>query len=260
MLILNRSPSAWQSVSGWALFFNSKSNRMDSIQIGGMIVTATVAVFGLLKLKLIEELVKKISSDEKASLYSKFFLFAVVVLLSIATLYLADQHKTFTQMSTREKTKEEKPGSNQAERKKTDLEVKKEIAEKAITTAANAIQQVREKKRQKETEFFESIGRKLVLQIGELTDNSKIILENHKKLSGLPNVTLLKRKKQFVFICAGLIDESVSLDSLRNTFGLSVTIIDLNEYRKRGGKGITTDSRSFGRGKNKIELQYLEVD
>jgi hypothetical protein len=235
--------------------------ELDIFKISGLAITAVVATLAILKFKLIEELVKKITSDDrKAKGYSILFITLTVLILSVLTINLPNASEDDNQI-----TEEKSITQSDQARQKSDTEVKADAIKEGVELAAQIGKNIVDKKHRKDSVFLATRTERWVFQIGDWTDDDDKILEVHNKISMLGNIKVFKQKRQYLFIkedywTRGQPTEA-SLDSLKNELsGLSINILDLNTFLKNKRNRIIDRAETFGRRKSKIDLECLVID
>jgi hypothetical protein len=237
---------------------------MDNIT--GLIVTAIVATVGIIKFRLIEELIKKMTSnDQKAKGIAVVFLFVVVVVLTVISLsldapresYQADGAADDKEIVTEEIVEEENAV-------KTELEVKVDAVKEGIALTEKLVSQAKENKRIKDSTFIANRKERWAYQIGDWTNDDGKILEMHAKLSTAENIKVVRQKRKYLLIKEdfGSSDElQASLEQLRQELqGLSVNIIDLNGLLTRRDDNFVVKNQTFRKKRKKIELECLEAN
>ena len=225
--------------------------------ITGLIVTAIVATIGVVKFKLIEELVKKITpDDQKAKGYAIFLLSTLVVVLTVISLSLDNPPQSKSIETATNETKVAEVATP-----KSDLEVKVDAVKDGIALTDELVSQAKEKKRIKDSTFNATRQERWVYQIGDWTNDDDKILDMHKQLLSLQNIKMIRQGKKYVFIKEDLLSREeleISIDELKqNLSGVSVTLVDINRFLTRKKDQFIARTESFGRRKNKIELECL---
>jgi hypothetical protein len=229
---------------------------MDNIT--GLVLTAIIATIGIIKFKLIEEFVKKLTSnDQKARGYTVIFLFGLIVILTAVSLSLNPPTPTVHELEPEIK-------ETQAPATKSDLEVKVETVEKGIALTEDLIRQAKENKRLKDSTFIANRDQRWVYQIGDWTNDDDKIIQMHQQLLVTENIKVVKQRKNYLFIKEDNLskeDLHAELSHLQNDLeGISVKIIDLNNLLTRRKNNFIERIETFGRRKRKIEVQCLVVD
>lgn len=237
--------------------------EIDLITLSGWIVTATIGTIGLIKFKLIEEIVKKMTSnDSNAKGFSFLFLICIVIFFSVITLNLP----TGTSESKDEQAVVELEPDPKPEKpvQKTELEIKKEIVEAGVNLTTDLVRQAKENKRKRDSIFLATREQRWVYRIGDWTDDEDKIIQTYKKLSMVDHVKVFKQKKKYLFIKEDNLPKEQlesSLDSLQSELlGVSINIMDLNTFLKNKRKELIVRPEKFGKGGNKITLDCLVVD
>jgi len=247
---------------------------MDFLQVGGWVLTATATVLSIIKFKLIEELVKKIGSDDsKATLYSVLLVFGMIIILSVLTLNVSTPQSDPQQPvaenpvdTLNEDVDDQTSTENPSEEEKTDLEVKVAVAKDVLSTGKELVKEIKDTKRKNDSLFQSYLGERWVYKIGDWTDEDSRILETYKKLklSMVRNIKLFKQRKRYIVIVEDHFNREQleeSLDSLRTELaGLSIDIFDLNSQIKNRRQEIVEREETFGKRKDKIRLECLVVD
>jgi hypothetical protein len=232
---------------------------MDNIT--SLVITAIIGTIGILKFKFIEEFVKKITSDDgKARGYSIILLlFTLIVVFTALSWSLESPPSSNPIVQKPAEVAELQPAIP-----KTDLEVKVETAKEAIVMTEDLIQQAKENKRIKDSTFAANRGERWVYQIGDWTNDNDKILQMHKQLQITENVKVVKQKKNYLFIKEDNLskeDLEAELDQLKSDLqGISVKVIDLNNFLTRRKDNFVERIETFGRRKRKIEVECLVVD
>jgi len=227
--------------------------------ITALIATAIVATIGIIKFKLIEELVKKITpSDQKARGYTIALLFTVVIVLTAISLSLDDSPKPDGTDASPDQTK------IATATPKTDFEVKVDAVKDGIALTEKLVNQAKEKKRIKDSTFTATRQERWVYQIGDWTNDDDKILDTHKQLLSLQNVKMIRQGKNYLFIKEDLLSREElekSIEELKqNLGGISVSMRDINQLLTRKKNQFIVRIETFGRRKNKIELECLVAD
>ncbi|MEI9918520.1 MAG: hypothetical protein WDO14_06935 [Bacteroidota bacterium] len=245
----------------WA-FFIYPHIKMETNQLIALFVAAAAGTLGIIKFKLIEELVKKISSDDKnIRLNSIMLLFFVVALLGLTTSYFSGTVGSATEpegVVQGEIPIETKPAQ------KSDLEVKVEAVKEGVALTKDLISTAKENKQRKDSVFEAAKSERWVVQINDWIDDEDRIVEIYKSLSMPDNVKLLKIKKQCLFIMEDQVSKEqleLSLDSLRQTLpGLQLKLFNINSITTRKKNTLTERFETFGRRKNKVKIRCLVLD
>jgi hypothetical protein len=196
-------------------------------------------VISIIKFKLIEELVKKVSSEEKSGFRTGLIIFATVILLAVAMVYLTPTKKepvVQAEMPSSEKgRKSTKKAMVIRPNKKTDAEIATDIAKEVLTTGGEFAENVRENRRQKDIAFYALKGERWTFTFGDWTDDEEKIISTHETLKNIPAVKLLKQKRQYLFIVENSkqTDPQHLIDSLQALFSMSVKYVDINQYLDR---------------------------
>jgi hypothetical protein len=228
---------------------------MDNIT--GLVLIAIIATIGIIKFKLIEEFVKKLTSDDqKARGYTVVFLFGIIVILTGVSLSLNPPTRTVPE--------EREIKESDATTTKSDLEVKVETVEKGVALTEDLIRQAKENKRLKDSSFIANRDERWVYQIGDWTNDDEKIIQMHKQLLVTENIKLVKQKRNYLFIKEDNVpkeDLEAELNRLRGDLeGMSVRVINLNNLLTRKKDNFIERIETFGTRKRKIELQCLVAD
>jgi hypothetical protein len=231
---------------------------MDNIT--GLVITAIIATVGIIKFKLIEEFVKKLTSDDqKARGYTAIFLFGIIVILTVVSLSLNTPTDSVPAVQV-----EAKANESQATTPKTELEIKVETVEKGIAMTEDLVRQAKENKRLKDSTFIANRDKRWVYQIGDWTNDDDKIILLHKQLLITENIKVVKRKKNYLFIKEDNLskeDLEAELNRLKDDLqGISIKVIDLNYLLTRKKDNFVERIETFGKRKRKIEVQCLIVD
>lgn len=234
--------------------------------ITGLIFTAVVATIGVIKFKLIEELVKKITSnDEKSRAYAILLLFSTVVVLTFVSLSLEPPQN----VPGDEIVVEDKPDSDGDEvvivsAPKTDLEVKVDVVKEGVELTEKLVSQAKENKRIKDSAFVADRKERWVYRIGDWTSDDEKILDTHKRMLSAGNLKVIKQRRKFLLIKEDYRSKDeleASLQIMQSELnGLSVEIIDLNQFLTRKRDQFSTSNETFRANRKKLELECLEAD
>jgi len=235
---------------------------MDESQFIAIAIAAIAGTLGIIKFKLIEELVKKITSDDKnVRLYSIVVLFAIVVGIALLAPYVTSNMNDATQ--TTEVAQAEMP-IEQTPVQKSDLEVKVDAVKDGVELTKNLVKSAKENKEKKDSIFEASKSERWVFQINDWTDDDERIVEIYKTLSMTSNVKLLKIKKQYLFIKDDQISREqldLSIDSLRETLPqLQLIPFNLNNVTTRKKDKLVERLETFGKRKSKVKIPCLVLD
>jgi hypothetical protein len=235
---------------------------MDESQFIAIAIAAIAGTLGIIKFKLIEELVKKITSDDKnVRLYSIVVLSAIVVGIALLAPYVTSNVNDATQ--TIEVAQAEMP-IEQTPAQKSDLEVKVDAVKDGVELTKDLVKSVKENKERKDSIFEASKSERWVFQINDWTDDDDRIVEIYKTVSMTSNVKLLKIKKQYLFIKDDHISRQqldLSIDSLRETLPqLQLVPFDLNKVTTRKKDKLVERLETFGKRKNKVKIPCLVLD
>jgi hypothetical protein len=238
------------------LYLGSFKTKINMDNITGLILTAIIGIIGVVKFKLIEELVKKITpDDQKARGFAILILFGTVVILSVMSLSLDSPLANDAGGQTQSV-------ADQQATPKSDLEVKVDAVKEGIELTENLVQQAKENKRIKDSTFIANRSERWVYQIGDWTDDDDKILELHKLVPG--NIKVLKQKKNYLFIRednGSREDLEAAVNQLQADLqGVQVKVIDLNGFLSRRKNNFVERIERFGRRKKKIELECLVAD
>jgi hypothetical protein len=226
----------------------------------GLIATAIIATIGILKFKLIDELVKKmLPENQKSKTVTILFLFGLIVILTVVSLSM-DETEPSKEIVSNEDPVE--PVTTMTP--KTDMEVKQELIETGVKLTDDLVRQAKESKRKKDSTFIANRQARWAYRIGDWTDDDNKILEMHKLLLGTENIKLIKQRRKYLFIKEDAESQEnlqASLDELKNELnGLAVGMIDLNTFLSRKHDDFVVRTESFGRRKKKIELECLVAE
>lgn len=233
---------------------------MDIYQLSGLMVTAFIMIAGILKLKLIEEIVKKISGDDKNSkFYSISMLLFVTIVLAAISLQLEQPS------NSNEEVIEEISEAEQVEftdTPKTKSEVNLEIAEKAVVAVTDVAKKLQNEKKRKDSTFLANKTERWAYQFGDWTQDDESIIDMFRKLESLKDdIKLFKAEGRYIFLVEKTGGTDGDLQNFRETFqGISVNLVDLNSFTKRRSPNILTKNERFGRRKRKISVPCLYVD
>jgi hypothetical protein len=228
--------------------------------VTGLILTAIIATIGIIKFKLIEELVKKITPDnQKAKGYAIILLVITIVVLTAVSLSL-DQPSPDDTITQTEPIAEQPTATPS----KGDLEVKIDAVKDGITITEDLIQQAKENKRIKDSTFIAERPQRWVYQIGDWINDDDKILDMHEQLLAIENIKIFRQRKNYLFIKEdnrSREDMEIELAQLQADIqGLSVKVIDLNQFLTRRKSDLVAHIETFGKRKNKIKIECLMVD
>lgn len=235
---------------------------MNDTESIALLVAAIAGTLGIIKFKLIEELVKKVTSDDKnVRLYSIAALLAVVVGLALLTPYVSS---TLTDTTKANEVVQAEIPTEPAPIQKSDLEVKVDAVKEGVELTKDLVKSVKDNKERKDSIFEANKSERWVYQINDWTDDEDRIVEVYKALSMTSNIKLLKIKKQYVFIKDDQFSRKqleTSMDSLRETLPqLQLKALNLNEATTRRRDKFIERSETFGKRKNKVKIPCLILD
>jgi hypothetical protein len=224
----------------------------------GLVVTAMVAIIGIVKLKLIEELIKKITPDDgKSKGYAILLLSVIVIGLTIVSLSLDGPTSENLKVGTEEVVA-------QPTTPKSDLEVKVEAVKEGVALTEDIVNAAKENKRVKDSTFLAGRQERWVYRIGDWTKDDDDVIAMNSQLLERQNIKLIKQHRKYMFIQEDYKSKEElqkSLYDLKNELnGLAVDIIDLNTFLTRRKNNFLQQSETFGRRKNKITLECLVAD
>jgi len=227
---------------------------MDFYKIGGLAITAIIVTLGLIKIELIKEVVKKITSDkEKVNLFAILLLIIISVIPSIVGFNIPNDNSENQTTEVQQTPKE-----------KSDLEAGLEIGKAVLTSGKELYEEHKTNKERGDSIFLAKRPQRLVYQIGDVMDNNESVLEFYKKLKNTDNICLFKNKKYFFFfknIESTKKQLNDSLDSFESQIGSLATVIDLMTYcTSSKDKIIKTKSQKYGRRKDRMEIDCYTVD
>lgn len=235
---------------------------MNDTESIALVVAAIAGTLGIIKFKLIEELVKKVTSEDKnVRLYSIVALLAVVVGIALLTPYVSS---TLTEPTKANEVVQAEIPVEQAPTQKSDLEVKVDAVKEGVELTKDLVKSVKENKERKDGIFEANKSERWVYQINDWTDDEDRILEIYETLSMTNNVKLLKIKKQYLFIKDDQISREqleMSIDSLSETLPqLQLKAFNLNEVTTRRRDKLVERSETFGKRKNKVKISVLVLE
>lgn len=235
---------------------------MNDTEFIALVVAAIAGTLGIIKFKLIEELVKKVTSDDKnVRLYSIVVLLAVVVGLALLTPYISS---TVTDTTKENEVVQAEVPVEQSPVQKSDLEVKVDAVKEGVELTKDLVKSVKENKEQRDSIFEANKSERWVYQINDWTDDEDRIVEIYKALSMTSNVKLLKIKKQYLFIKDDQFSREqleTSIDSLRETLPqLRLKAFNLNDVTTRRRDKLVERNETFGKRKNKVKIPCLVLD
>jgi hypothetical protein len=231
---------------------------INNSQLTAVVVTAIVGTLGVIKFKLIEELVKKITSDD-----SKVRPYSIISLIIVATLIglIASSFPTIHEgPESKEVVQAETPTSIQ----KSDLEVKVDAVKDGVELTKDLVEAIKDNKQRKDSIFEAGKSERWVIQLGDWTDDDDRILDMHKALSSLDDLKLLKIKKQYLLIIedgAPKAQLEASLDSVSSILdSFKPRLFNLNDVLTRKKDKLIERWETFGRRKSKVKIQCLVLD
>lgn len=235
---------------------------MNNSEFIALVVAAIVGTLGIIKFKLLEELVKQVTSKPKnVRLYSIVVLLAVVVGLALLTPYVSS---SLTNTPNANEVVQAEIPAEQTPSQKSDLEVKVDAAKEGVELTKDLVKSVKENKERKDSIFEATKSQRWVYQINDWTDDENRIVEIFKVLSMTSNVKLLKIKKQYLFIKDDQMSKEqleTSIDSLRDTLPqLQLRVFNLNDVTTRRRDKLLERSETFGKRKNKVNIPCLVLD
>ncbi len=229
---------------------------MDLIQISGFAITAILATIGIIKLELIKEIAKKMTSDkEKINLFSIMALILISVIPAIIGFSMPNNNTQENEIPNVQKTPPNK----------SDAEVALEAGRDAILISKELYDNAQENKRKNDSIFNATKPQRWVYQLGDVMDNDESILKRYAQFKNTEGICLFKDKDRFFFFKNLDHSKKELEDSLANykseyaSFG--ITIIDLMELcHSKNEKLINTKSQKFGKRKNKIVIDCWTID
>jgi hypothetical protein len=236
---------------------------MNAQQLIALFVGGVIVAIGTMKIEIIKEIARKVTSDkEKVNLYSFLFLGVLVGASSLLILYLPTEgakEPEEVQAGVAPPVVSTEPG------KKSDLEAGIEAAKYAIEKGDEWNKNRKTRKQQEDSIFLATRPTRWVYQLGSVTNDEDVIHALYKGMEGVDNVKLFRHeKKYFLFKEDNLSrDELVgSIDSVRAHVGdVSVSLIDLMAYCETSkARIIQVKSVKFGRRKEKVEIACYAVD
>jgi hypothetical protein len=244
---------------GGLFLFTPIEIYMGNSQLTAIVVTAIAGTLGVIKFKLIEELVKKITSDDsKVRPYSIISLIMVAILLGLIASSFPTTIDDDSQ--SREIVQAETPTPVG----KSDLEVKVDAVKDGVALTKDLVGTIKENKQRKDSIFEAGKSERWVIQISDWTDDDDRILELHEALSSVDEVKLLKVRKQYLFIIEDGISKDqleASLDSVSSSLnGFKPRLYNLNDVLTRKKDKLIERTETFGRRKNKVKIQCLVLD
>lgn len=235
--------------------------RMDinNSQLTAIVVATVVGTLGVIKFKLIEELVKKITSDDsKVRPYSIISLIVIAILIGL----IASAFPTTTDEVPESKDiiQAETPTPGE----KSDLEVKVDAIKEGVEFTKDLAGTIKENRQRKDSIFEAGKSERWVIKVGDWTDDDDRILDMYKTLSSIDKVKLLKIKKEYLFIIEDRVSKTqleTSLDSVSGILsGFNPSLFDLNTVLTRKKDKLIERSETFGKRKNKVTIQCLVLD
>lgn len=237
---------------------------MENHQIIAVVIGGAIGVFGLMKMELIREIIRRVSSDkEKVNLYSFLFLGVLVIASSLLVLYF--QTEGFTEPEEEVQASVAPPVVSTETGKKSDLETGVEAAKYVIEKGDEWNKNRKTRKQQKDSIFLANRPSRWVYQLGSVTNDEDVISALYKSMEGVENIKLFRHdKKYFLFKEENLSKEEMmsSVDSVRSQVGgASVDLIDLMTYCETGkDRIIQVKSVKFGRRRDRVEIECFAVD
>ena len=222
---------------------------MDLYEISGLAFTAIIVALGIVKIELIKEVVKKVTSDkENANLFSIVLIILLAIIPAVIGFSVPNEHE-----------KRQATEVQQTPKGKSELESYIELG-KNVTIGIKELSEEASIKKQREDSIFNATKpQRWVFQIGDLMDNDEAILELFKKLNNVEDVCLFKDKNIFFFFkneehTKAELDDL--LDSFKSQVGsVIVSKVNLMSYcNSSKEKFKKTKSQKFGKRKGKIEI------
>jgi hypothetical protein len=234
----------------------------------GLIVTAIVAAVGVIKFRLIEEFVKKITSnDQKAKGYAVLLLvFSLIVIFTIV-----QQSSSNVEVAERlepgdanEIADVENEQQEEKTAPKTELEVKVAAAQEGIVLTEKLVEQAKKNKRIKDSTFIASRKERWAYRIGDWTGDDEKILDTHERMMSVGNLKVIKQKRKFLLVKEDYKTKEeleALLPVLRSELqGLSIDVIDLNQFLTRKDDNFIVRNETFRKKRKRIQMECLEAD
>lgn len=244
----------------WALFIHTQL-KMNESELIALLVTAAVGTLGIIKFKLIEEFIKKVSGEENVKFYSIGLLLVLAIGSAFLVTYLTAPSGSNIEP---EEIVQAEIASEPMPAQKSDLEVKVEAVKDGIDLTKELVKTAKDNKQRKDSIFEANKSERWVYQINDWTDDEDRIVEVYKSLSMTDNVKLLKIKKLYLFIKDDQLSKqelTVSIDSLEQTLpGLKLTLYDLHELTTRKKDRLVERMETFGKRKKKVKIPCLALD
>lgn len=229
---------------------------MDIYQIGGLVITAVLAILGYIKMELIKRVVNRIISDEGKVNFLSIFVLTIISIIPTVIGFNASSHTSENDFSKQNIEIHQVP--------KSDLEVGLEIGKEAVTTVKELYDERKQNKRIKDSIFLSNRPQRWVYQIGNVKDNDESVFDLYKKLNKTDNICLFKHKNDFLLFKNIDFTENQlydSLDSFASQIGNSLTVIDLMTYCTDSEEKIKkTKSYRLGKRKDKKVIECYIVD
>ena len=204
---------------------------MNKFQIGGLAIGALIALIGSVKIELLKEIARKVTSDkEKVNIYSIFLLVFIAVIPAIIGFSVSSSDQSDTPPP---------PTEEKDDRPKSDAEVGLDAAKDAVVLTNEMIEKADEQRAEKEKEYEASRGKRWFYQIGDWTDerNKDALLDMFKQLEGIgiSNICVFQDGSKVVLF-RNEEHGKEELDASLNDFkthvgsGVSVSIVNLMEH------------------------------
>jgi hypothetical protein len=228
---------------------------MNLYELGGIGLTAIVATVGIIKLELIKEAVKKMTSDKGAvNIFSILILLVISVLPALIGFTIPANDPEGLSTGVQDET-----------HVKTDGELILEGSKDAILIVKELTDESKKKKDREDSIFNANKTQRWVFQIGDLVDNDDALEELYKTLKETQGICVFKYKRNYFLFRNedhSKIELEDSLASFKTQMG-SVTVapVDLMSFCSTSKeKLVKTKSMKFGRRKDKIEIDCYTVD
>lgn len=240
---------------------------MNSNEMGGIAIAIFIAIVGSVKIEIIKEVVRKITSDkEKITPFSLLFL-AIIIAIPLVISYSIpnNESETIEDIAIEQPIEDKSSNAAEASTPKTELEVKVDAVKDGIRITDELIRQAKESKRKKDSAFVANRSQRWVIQYGDWMDDDESVLTLYKKLSGVENISLFKYKRKF-FLFKELQSKeelNASLDSLKSELAgiTTVNLIDLMTYcDHRKEKIVKIKDEKIGKRKGRIEIECYTID
>jgi ABC-type multidrug transport system fused ATPase/permease subunit len=228
---------------------------MNYYQIGGTVLTALIVTAGIIKIELIREIVRKLTSDkEKINLFS----ILIIIFLSVIPVLIG-----FSMSESN--ANEPKQNIQESEDKKSQTEQYIDAGKFVISKTEEYAELARKHRQQKDSIFNATRTHRWVSRIGDYMDNDETLKNFYLNLRSKENICLFKEKSNyFFFINVPLTKEQLddSLENFKSKYGTNLlSNIDLMSICKKNKNNIVkTKSKKIRDKKEVFEIDCYVPD